>query len=101
MFETTLAGSLPKPAWLSETQKLWPQWKLAGDDLAAAKLDATLLCIKAQQDAGLDMQWVPKDRLFPLHQLRPRADEPRGRRKEAAGAGSRALPLKRSLNVDP
>ena len=65
MFETTLAGSLPKPAWLSETQKLWPQWKLAGDDLAAAKLDATLLWIKAQEDAGLDMQWVPKDRLFP------------------------------------
>ncbi len=55
MFETTLAGSLPKPAWLSETQKLWPQWKLAGDELAAAKRDATLLWIKAQEDAGLDI----------------------------------------------
>ena len=60
MFETTLAGSLPKPAWLSETQKLWPQWKLAGDDLAAAKLDATLLWIKAQEDAGLDMHGYRK-----------------------------------------
>jgi methionine synthase II (cobalamin-independent) len=28
MFETTLAGSLPKPSWLAETNKLWPQWKL-------------------------------------------------------------------------
>ena len=55
MFETTLAGSLPKPAWLSETQKLWPQWKQSGDDLLAAKLDATLLWIKAQEDAGLDI----------------------------------------------
>ena len=55
MFETTLAGSLPKPAWLSETQKLWPQWKLAGDELDAAKRDATLLWIKAQEDAGLDI----------------------------------------------
>ncbi len=55
MFETTLAGSLPKPAWLSETQKLWPQWKLAGDDLDAAKRDATLLWIKTQEDAGLDI----------------------------------------------
>ena len=55
MFETTLAGSLPKPAWLSETQKLWPQWKLAGEELAAAKRDATLLWIKAQEDAGLDI----------------------------------------------
>jgi 5-methyltetrahydropteroyltriglutamate--homocysteine methyltransferase len=53
MFQTAIAGSLPKPAWLSETEKLWPQWKLQGADLAQAKLDATLLWIKAQEDAGL------------------------------------------------
>ncbi len=52
-FPTAIAGSLPKPAWLSETQKLWPQWKQEGADLAQAKLDATLLWIKAQEDAGL------------------------------------------------
>ncbi len=55
LFPTAIAGSLPKPAWLSETEKLWPQWKLAGDDLAQAKLDAPLLWIKAQEDAGLDV----------------------------------------------
>lgn len=55
MFETVIAGSLPKPAWLSETQKLWPQWKAQGAELAQAKLDATLLWIKAQEDAGLDI----------------------------------------------
>ncbi len=55
MFDTAIAGSLPKPAWLAETQKLWPQWKAEGDDLAQAKLDATLLWIKAQEDAGLDV----------------------------------------------
>ncbi|MDH5540520.1 MAG: methionine synthase, partial [Rhizobacter sp.] len=55
MFETTIAGSLPKPAWLAETQKLWPQWKASGAELAAAKADATLLWIKAQEDAGLDI----------------------------------------------
>ena len=55
MFETTIAGSLPKPAWLAETQKLWPQWKATGPELAAAKADATLLWIKAQEDAGLDI----------------------------------------------
>ena len=43
MFETTIAGSLPKPAWLAEPNKLWPQWRAAGDELAAAKADATLL----------------------------------------------------------
>jgi 5-methyltetrahydropteroyltriglutamate--homocysteine methyltransferase len=55
MFPTSIAGSLPKPAWLSETNKLWPQWKAQGTDLAQAKLDATLLWIKAQEDAGLDI----------------------------------------------
>ena len=55
MFETTIAGSLPKPAWLAETEKLWPKWKAEGAELAQAKLDATLLWIKAQEDAGLDV----------------------------------------------
>ncbi len=55
MFETATAGSLPKPAWLAETEKLWPTWRADGADLAQAKLDATLLCIKAQEDAGLDV----------------------------------------------
>src|SRR5262245_641560 len=55
MFETAIAGSLPKPAWLAETEKLWPAWKLSGPELAQAKLDATLLWIKAQEDAGLQV----------------------------------------------
>ena len=55
MFETAIAGSLPKPGWLSETQKLWPQWRQQGDDLVQAKRDATLLWIKQQEDAGLDI----------------------------------------------
>ncbi|MEO5772310.1 MAG: methionine synthase [Burkholderiaceae bacterium] len=53
MFRTAIAGSLPKPAWLAETQKLWPQWRSQGAELADAKRDATLLWIKAQEDAGL------------------------------------------------
>ena len=55
MFDTSIAGSLPKPAWLAETHKLWPKWKAEGDDLRQAKADATLLWIKAQEDAGLDI----------------------------------------------
>lgn len=55
MFDTAIAGSLPKPAWLAETQKLWPQWKAQGAELLQAKADATLLWIKAQEDAGLDV----------------------------------------------
>jgi 5-methyltetrahydropteroyltriglutamate--homocysteine methyltransferase len=55
LFPATVAGSLPKPSWLAEPDKLWPQWKLSGDALAAAKLDATLLAIKLQEDAGIDI----------------------------------------------
>jgi 5-methyltetrahydropteroyltriglutamate--homocysteine methyltransferase len=55
MFETTIAGSLPKPGWLAETNKLWPEWRVQGDDLARAKRDATLLWLKEQEDAGIDI----------------------------------------------
>ncbi|HEY6180174.1 MAG TPA: methionine synthase [Kofleriaceae bacterium] len=55
MFPTTIAGSLPKPSWLAEPDRLWAPWRLSGDELAAAKLDATLLAIKLQEDAGIDV----------------------------------------------
>jgi len=55
MFPTTVAGSLPKPSWLAEPNKLWAPWKLSGAELAAAKLDATLLAVKEQEDAGIDI----------------------------------------------
>jgi 5-methyltetrahydropteroyltriglutamate--homocysteine methyltransferase len=55
MFDTTIAGSLPKPAWLAETNKLWPAWRAQGQELERAKRDATLLWLKQQEDAGLDI----------------------------------------------
>ena len=55
MFETTIAGSLPKPAWLAEPNKLWAPWRLEGAVLEQAKGDATLLAIKSQEDAGIDI----------------------------------------------
>jgi 5-methyltetrahydropteroyltriglutamate--homocysteine methyltransferase len=55
MFKTTIAGSLPKPDWLAETNKLWPAWRASGAELERAKRDATLLWLKEQEDAGLDI----------------------------------------------
>jgi 5-methyltetrahydropteroyltriglutamate--homocysteine methyltransferase len=55
MFKTTIAGSLPKPFWLAETDKLWPAWKAGGADRDKAKRDATLLWLKEQEDAGIDI----------------------------------------------
>src|SRR5437660_572875 len=55
MFATTVAGSLPKPSWLAEPDKLWAPWRLSGEELAQAKRDATLLWLKEQEDAGIDI----------------------------------------------
>ena len=55
MFQTTIAGSLPKPAWLAEPNKLWPAWRATGVELERAKRDATLLWLKEQEDAGIDI----------------------------------------------
>ena len=55
MFPTTIAGSLPKPAWLAAPNRLWAPWRLEGDELADAKDDATLLALKLQEDAGIDI----------------------------------------------
>ena len=55
MFETAIAGSLPKPEWLAETGKLWPEWQASGAALDQAKDDATLLWLKVQEDAGIDI----------------------------------------------
>jgi 5-methyltetrahydropteroyltriglutamate--homocysteine methyltransferase len=55
LFPTTIAGSLPKPAWLAEPNKLWAPWRPAGAELADAKRDATLLALKLQEDCGIDI----------------------------------------------
>src|ERR1700684_239128 len=55
LFPTTIAGSLPKPAWLAEPKQFWAPWRVQGEELATAKDDATLLAIKLQEDAGIDI----------------------------------------------
>jgi 5-methyltetrahydropteroyltriglutamate--homocysteine methyltransferase len=55
LFPTTVAGSLPKPPWLAAPNRLWAPWRLEGDELAQAKDDATLLALKLQEDAGIDI----------------------------------------------
>ena len=55
LFPTTIAGSLPKPEWLAELNMLWAPWKAKGEELARAKRDATLLAVKVQEDAGIDI----------------------------------------------
>ncbi|MCZ6474000.1 MAG: methionine synthase [SAR324 cluster bacterium] len=55
MLPTTTAGSLPKPAWLAETEKIGPAWRLAGEDLERGKRDAALVWLKEQEEAGVDI----------------------------------------------
>src|SRR5215831_12678679 len=55
MLETTIAGSLPKPSWLATPGMLWAPWRLEGEALVEAKADATLLALKEQEDAGIEI----------------------------------------------
>lgn len=42
MLVTTIAGSLPKPAWLATPNMLWAPWQLPPDRLEEGKRDAVL-----------------------------------------------------------
>jgi len=53
--QTTIAGSLPKPAWLAEPIKLWAPWKLEGDALIEGQQDAVRLVLRDQEKAGIDI----------------------------------------------
>jgi 5-methyltetrahydropteroyltriglutamate--homocysteine methyltransferase len=55
MLETTTAGSLPKPAWLAEPEKLWAPWRLSGAELVRGQQDAALVWLKEQEKAGIDV----------------------------------------------
>jgi 5-methyltetrahydropteroyltriglutamate--homocysteine methyltransferase len=55
LFPATIAGSLPKPAWLAEPERLWAPWRLGGPALAEGKRDATLLALKQQEDCDIDV----------------------------------------------
>jgi 5-methyltetrahydropteroyltriglutamate--homocysteine methyltransferase len=55
LFPTTIAGSLPKPGWLAEPERLWPQWRLGGDELREAQRDATRVALLEQEHAGIDL----------------------------------------------
>ena len=64
-FPTTLVGSLPQPEWLIDRQKLagrFPPrvrarelWRIREAYLDEAQNDATVLAIRAQEEAGLDI----------------------------------------------
>ena len=53
--QTTIAGSLPKPAWLAEPKKLWAPWLLEGALLEEGKRDAMRLALADQEAAGIDI----------------------------------------------
>jgi 5-methyltetrahydropteroyltriglutamate--homocysteine methyltransferase len=52
---TSTAGSLPKPSWLAQPEKLWSPWSLQDEQLAEGKRDALLLALKEQELAGIDI----------------------------------------------
>jgi len=55
LLPTSTAGSLPKPSWLAEPEKLWSPWKLADQELVTGKQDALRVSLQEQQNAGIDI----------------------------------------------
>jgi 5-methyltetrahydropteroyltriglutamate--homocysteine methyltransferase len=55
MLSTTIAGSLPKPAWLATPEMLWAPWLLPPERLADGQRDAVLIALKDQEAAGIDV----------------------------------------------
>ena len=65
LFPTTLVGSYPQPEWLIDRQKLagrFPPrtrarelWRIPAEYLEEAQNDATLIAIRAQENAGIDI----------------------------------------------
>jgi len=55
MLTTTIAGSLPKPAWLAEPERLWAPWRVPPEHLVEAQRDAVLVALKDQEAAGIDV----------------------------------------------
>src|SRR5438309_2325323 len=55
MLHTTIAGSLPKPSWLAEPEKLWAAWRVPPESLAQAQRDAVVVALREQETAGIDV----------------------------------------------
>ncbi|MEY3977005.1 MAG: hypothetical protein RLZZ33_2060 [Pseudomonadota bacterium] len=55
MFLTTTVGSLPKPAWLAEPEKLWATWRLDAAALQRGQQRAALAWLREQEHAGIDI----------------------------------------------
>jgi 5-methyltetrahydropteroyltriglutamate--homocysteine methyltransferase len=52
---STIAGSLPKPAWLAAPRVLWAPWQLPAEVLAEGQRDAVRLALLDQERAGIDV----------------------------------------------
>lgn len=55
LFPTSTAGSLPKPSWLAEPEKLWSPWLLEGQSLTYGKQDALRVSLQEQIKTGIDI----------------------------------------------
>src|SRR5690606_8031547 len=56
MLKTTITGSLPKPSWLAQPEKLWAPWSTEDPArLEEAKRDAVRLALLDQAEAGIDI----------------------------------------------
>lgn len=65
MLDTTIVGSLPKPEWLAEPEKLWAGWRFQGEELRRAQQRAAAEWLEHQEKAGIDI--VTDGEQFRIH----------------------------------
>ena len=65
IFKATTAGSLPKPNWLAETEKLWPAWTDLGDSLVEKKKKSAAMWINEQEESGMEI--ISEGEQFRIH----------------------------------
>lgn len=100
MLRTTIAGSLPKPAWLADPRfQLFAPWVVPPDRLREAQDDAVRLALADQEEAGIDIVTDGEQRRRHyiwgfLEGLRGSTLRPSGGSRPAVGAtfGSRRWP---------
>ena len=98
LFPTTIVGSFPQPDWLIDREKLagrFPPrvrarelWRIPPPYLAQAQDDATLIAIRAQEQAGLD---IVSDGEIRRESYSNRFDRARGRGHRPPGQRARPL----------
>lgn len=105
MLAATIAGSLPKPAWLAAPETLWAPWRLSPETLLERQRDAVVLALREQEQAGIDVvtdgEQTRRHFVHGFAEQLERTFPPRRGAREAPGARAGHRPRAGGARVKP